>query len=164
MMINAAMKEKLDGLFSAMAGWAPLFVRLTLGIVFVAHGADKLFGSFGGGGFNSTVDMMHSLHMEPANFFAWLAGGGELLGGILVFLGLLTRFGGFLIANTMVVAIVSVHLQAGLFARDGGFEYPLVALGAALALICSGSGKLSLGSLLCKCSAQPSSEPASAAR
>jgi len=135
-------------LHSRLLPWAPLFTRLTLGVIFFAHGADKLFGWYGGGGFKGTVSLMQNLHLEPAAFFAALSGGGELLGGILVFLGLLTPLGAFLIASTMVVAIATVHWEGGLFARDNGFEYPLTVLGAAISLIFSGAGSFSLDSLL----------------
>jgi putative oxidoreductase len=145
-------------LCSRLRPWAPLFIRLPLGVIFFAHGADKLFGWYGGGGFNATVSLMKNLNIEPASLMAALSGGGELLGGILVFFGLLTPLGAFLIASTMVVAIITVHWQGGLFARDNGFEYPLAVLGAALSLICSGAGSLSVDSIL-KCSlGSPKSE------
>ena len=127
---------------------SPLWIRLPLGVVFIAHGLDKLFGTFGGGGFDATVAQFAELGLQPAWFHAALGGGGELLGGILVLLGLLTRFGGLLIAATMVVAIITVHLSGGLFARDGGFEYPLVILGSALSLVFTGGGALALDRLV----------------
>ena len=133
---------------SCLRPWAPLCIRLTLGVIFFAHGADKLFGWYGGGGFNATVSLMKNLNIEPAPLMAALSGGGELLGGILVFFGLLTPLGAFMIACTMVVAIITVHWEGGLFARDNGFEYPLSVLGAALSLICSGGGAFSIDALL----------------
>ena len=118
--------------------------ELVLGVVFIAHGADKLWGTFGGGGFEATVEQFTELGLKPAWFHAMMGGYGELLGGASVLLGLGTRLGGILISGTMVVAIITVHLQNGLFARDGGFEYPLVALAGAVSLICSGGGWASL--------------------
>ena len=123
---------------------APFALRVALGVVFIAHGADKLWGTFGGGGFEATVEQFTELGLKPAWFHAMMGGYGELLGGASVLLGLGTRLGGMLISGTMVVAIITVHLQNGLFARDGGFEYPLVALAGAVSLICSGGGWASL--------------------
>ncbi len=129
--------------------YATLPLRLVLGIVFFAHGADKLFGWFGGGGLSETAQIFQHIGLQPAMVQAILAGGGEMFGGILVFFGLFTRVGAFLIAATMTVAIVKVHLVNGLFARDNGFEYPLTALGAALSLLCSGAPVFSLDSIFC---------------
>jgi putative oxidoreductase len=129
---------------------APLALRLALGVVFIAHGADKLWGTFGGGGFEATVEQFTELGLKPAWFHAAMGGYGELLGGLSVLLGLGTRFGGMLIAGTMAVAIITVHLQNGLFARDGGFEYPLVALAGAISLVCSGGGWASVDYLINK--------------
>jgi putative oxidoreductase len=124
--------------------WAPLSLRAVLGAVFIAHGLDKLFGTFGGGGFSATTQQFGELGLQPAWFHAALGGGGELLGGSLVLMGLCTRFGALLIAATMLVAIVTVHGANGLFARDGGFEYPLVALAGALTLMLHGGGHWAL--------------------
>jgi putative oxidoreductase len=125
--------------------YAPLAIRLVLGIVFFAHGGQKLFGWFGGGGFAETAKMFEEgLKMSPGWLSAAFGGGGEFFGGLLVFLGLFTRFGAFLIACTMVVAIVAVHWSGGLFASNNGFEYPLVILGSAISLIMSGGGALAL--------------------
>lgn len=129
---------------------ADLPLRLVLGVVFIAHGLDKLFGTFGGGGFQATAAAFGEMGLQPSWFHAALGGGGELVGGILVLLGLFTRFGAFLTASTMVVAILLVHLPNGLFAKDGGFEYPLSLLGAALTLLLSGAGPISLDKLIFK--------------
>lgn len=136
-------------LLARLKPYAPLIVRLTLGVVFVAHGLDKFFDLFGSGGFQATAAMFdNDLGLHPGWFHAAVGSTGELVGGILILLGLFTRFGGMLIAGTMVVAILTVHLPNGLFARDGGFEYPLVCLGAALGLMLSGGGAFSLDRLL----------------
>lgn len=148
-MLPPSKTEPINRLLDQLGQWAPLFLRLTLGVIFIAHGADKLFGWFGGGGFSATANQFENdLGLHPGWFHAALGGGGELIGGILVLLGLLTRIGGFLIASTMVVAIVTVHLSNGLFARDGGFEFPLALLGAAMSLVASGGGQLALDRLL----------------
>lgn len=129
---------------------ADLPLRLTLGVIFIAHGADKLFGAFGGGGgFQATAAAFGEMGFNPGWFHAGLAGGGELLGGILVLLGLLTRFGAVLLCATMLVAIFSVHWSGGLFAKDGGFEFPLALLGSAAFLLLAGPGPISIDAWLC---------------
>jgi putative oxidoreductase len=130
-----ALMSSLNCVSKTVGPWAPLAIRLTLGIVFIAHGMDKLFGTFGGGGLQATAEQFEQLGLQPANVMALMAGATEMGGGILVFLGLMTRLGGLMIASTMVVAIATVHGGNGLFARDNGFEYPLTALGAALSLV-----------------------------
>ncbi len=142
-----ALMSSMNCVSKAVGPWAPLAIRLTLGIVFMAHGADKLFGTFGGGGLEATASQFEQLGLQPANVMAFMAGASELGGGLLVFLGLMTRLGALMIAGTMVVAILTVHGSNGLFARDNGFEYPLIALGAALTLMLSGGGMMSLDCL-----------------
>ncbi len=137
-------------LMDQLAPWAPLSLRLALGVIFFAHGGQKLFGWFGGEGFADTVSGFEQMGLCPGWFHAALGGGGESFGGLLVFLGLFTRFGAMLIAGTMVVAIVVVHGKNGLFAMNGGFEYPLCALSGALTLMLSGGGPLSLDPLIFK--------------
>jgi putative oxidoreductase len=132
----------------AVRPFADLPLRLTLGIIFIAHGADKLFGTFGGG-FQATATGFGQMGFQPGWFHAALAGGGEFIGGILVLLGLFTRFGAFLLCATMVVAVFVVHWSAGLFAKDGGFEFPLALLGAAAFLLLAGPGPISIDARLC---------------
>jgi len=124
--------------------FAPVFPRIALGVVFMAHGLDKLFGCFGGGGLSETMQQFAELGLNPPQVQALMAGIMEALGGLLVLLGLFTRLGGAMIAATMVVAIAVVHGSNGLFARDGGFEYPLVALASAVSLMLSGGGGMAL--------------------
>ena len=128
--------------------YAPLSLRVALGVVFIAHGLDKLFGTFGGGGLAETAKQFAELGLNPPMLQAIMAGLTEAGGGFLVFLGLFTRLGGLMIASTMVVAIITVHGANGLFARDGGFEYPLVALSGALSLALSGGGAIALDRLI----------------
>jgi putative oxidoreductase len=131
------------------ASWAALPVRLALGAIFLAHGAQKLFGWFGGHGLTATAGFFEEkLGMAPGLLWAGLAGGGEFLGGLLVLLGLATRFGALTLAVTMLVAIIKVHW--GAFFLPAGIEYPLALLAASLALIVSGGGALSLDALLLK--------------
>jgi len=144
------MIANIKKIFCAWAPWAPVPIRLALGVIFFVHGSDKLFGWFGGGGFQTTAAMFENgLGLHPGWFHAALGGGGEMVGGILLLLGLCTRFGAFLIMAVMAVAILKVHLVNGLLARDNGFEYPLTCFTAAFSLLLSGGGALSIDSKCC---------------
>lgn len=128
---------------------ALLLVRLTVGLSFMAHGSQKLFGWFGGKGFAATAQGYGgSLKMRPGWFFALLAGGGEFVGGLLVALGLLLPLGALLIAATMVVAIAMVTGKKGYFVTSGGWEYNALILIVCIFLILTGAGALSLDSVL----------------
>lgn len=125
-----------------------LILRLTLGTVFLAHGAQKAFGWFGGPGFGGATGFIGSLGFRPARFWAALAVGGELAAGVLLFLGLLTPLAGLLVLATMAVAIAKVHGPKGFFVQDGGFEYNLVLIIAALAVAAIGPGAFSIDHVL----------------
>lgn len=127
--------------------WGPLVIRMALGVIFMAHGAQKVFGFFGGHGMPGTYAMVRSLGFPLPLMFAWLAALAEFLGGMGVLFGLLTRIAAAGIAVNMVVAIVKVHLKNGFFA-PAGFEYPLALLSMALFLIISGAGRISLDWLI----------------
>ena len=130
-------------LISTSATWIPVPIRLATGAVFMGHGAQKVFGSFSGPGFNAfTSGNAPFPFMKPA--WLWLAAAAlsELVGGLLIFIGLLTRVGAFLIACTMVTAIAAVHWP-GFFAPRG-IEYPLTLLACMLALLISGGGMASV--------------------
>ena len=121
-----------------------LVLRLTLGAIFVAHGLQKLIGAFGGSGMTALVEMMKKIGMQPAAFWAWTLALSEVIGAIGLILGVLPRISGFLITVIMVVAIVRVHASQGFFAQQGGFEYQLLILAAAVFFILAGSGRFSL--------------------
>jgi putative oxidoreductase len=125
-----------------------LALRLVLGAVFLAHGAQKAFGSFGGPGFAGATGFIGSLGFRPARFWAALAVGGELAAGALFLLGLLTPLAGLLVLSTMVVAIAKVHGPKGFFVQSGGYEYNLVLIITALALAAVGPGAFSLDHVL----------------
>ncbi len=131
-----------------LADWGIFALRLALGAVFVGHGAQKAFGAFGGPGLDGAAGFMASLGLKPAKFWAAVAAYGELLGGLLVIFGLLTPLGALLIVASMVVAIAKVHWPKGFWLANGGYEYNLVLLAAALAVAATGAGTISLDHVL----------------
>lgn len=124
------------GKLDRFKGWAPLFLRLVIGIIFISHGSDKVFG-----GMERFIESVAKMGMPP--FLAYVSAGTELLGGILLVLGLLTRWAALFIVIDMAVAILKVHLPYGLRGAQG-FEFPLMLLVGALALVLWGAGPLSL--------------------
>lgn len=125
--------------------WASLFARLALGIVMVVHGAGKLFGI--GPSAMPMADvagMIADLGFPAASLFAWVVALVEFGGGILVLLGLFTRYAALAIAVDMLVATTLVHFPNGFPHTDGGYEYTLVLFLLALSLLMSGAGKLSV--------------------
>ena len=134
-------------LFASGAGWAPLAPRLAAGVIFSAHGAQKLFGAFGGYGLEGTGQFMASMGLNPGYLMALLAGSAEFFGGIALLLGLLVRPSAAVLAFTMLVAIFSVHVDAGLFLPNG-YEFALSLLAVTVGLTISGAGHLSLDRLI----------------
>ena len=131
-------------IIATSSNWVTVPLRLGLGAVFIGHGAQKVLGSFNGPGFNAfTSGGTPFPFMKPAS--AWLAAAAlaELIGGVLVFLGLLTRIGAFLIACVMVTAIIGIHWP-NFFSNNRGFEYPMTLLAICLALLISGGGAASV--------------------
>lgn len=133
-------------IISTSSSWATIPIRLALAAVFFVHGADKMFGSFGGPGLNAFVNQGPApfSFMRPAWLWWGLAAVSELLGSILVFLGLLTRVGAFLLFCTMLTAIIGYHWPHGFFANKGGYEYPLALFAMSLALMIAGGGMASV--------------------
>lgn len=125
-----------------------LLIRLVIGLSFMAHGAQKLFGWFGGYGIKGTGGWFESMGMKPGAFVALLAGLAEFGGGLLLTLGLLTSVGGILIALTMVIAIVKVHGANGYWSTQNGFEYNLAILVVGVALALTGGGQYALDALI----------------
>ncbi|RIY42360.1 DoxX family protein [Neopusillimonas maritima] len=124
--------------------WAPLVLRAVAGVIFFAHGAQKLFGWFGGYGLTGTGQFMASLGLSPGYAMALLAGSAEFFGGLALIIGLLVRPASVILAVTMVVAILSVHIGNGLFMSNNGYEFALALLAMTVSLSFSGAGKLGL--------------------
>lgn len=134
---------------STDAGLAPLALRLPVGIIFIAHGAQKLFGWFGGYGLEGTGQWLDSIGLAPGYLMALLAGGAEFFGGLALVLGLFVRPAAAALAFAMLVAIFSVHIDKGLFMANNGYEFALVMFAASLSLLFSGAGRASAdGALL----------------
>lgn len=137
-------KDFINRVLLTDSSFTSLALRLSAGTIFVAHGAQKLFGSFGGNGLEGTGQWMASIGLEPGYLMALAAGSAEFFGGIALLLGLLTRPAALMLALTMLVAIMTVHLPNGLFMDNGGYEFGLALLGISVALVFNGGGKLSL--------------------
>lgn len=125
-----------------------LIVRLILGLALMAHGSQKLFGLFGGGGLAGTGAMFEQIGFRPGRLFALMAGLGETVGGALTVLGLGGALGPVLIVLVMLVAIGAVHYNKGFFASGGGWELPVTNIAAALAIAYGGNGDYSLDNVL----------------
>ena len=137
--MNTTIKSLLN---TDARNWALFAPRLILGLVMAAHGAQKLFGWFGGYGLKATAGFFsEQLGLNPGLFWATLASSGEFFGGLLLLLGLATRFAAATIAITMVVAIATVHNSA--FFAPAGMEFPLTLLAISIALLIGGGGALS---------------------
>ena len=125
-----------------------LIIRLVIGVLFIGHGAQKLFGWFGGYGLKGTGGWMESIGIKPGVTMAVFAGLAELIGGILFAAGLLTPLAGIMIAATMVMAIVKVHGPNGLWATQNGYEYNLTLLVVAIGVALTGPGQYALDAFL----------------
>lgn len=120
-----------------------LLLRATTGLLLAAHGAQKLFGLFGGPGLHATGKGFAALGYHPSEFFAGLAGASELVGGLGLALGLLTPLAAAAVVGVMINAMV-VTSSHGLWATNGGIEYPLSIAVVAVAVAAVGPGRLAL--------------------
>lgn len=123
---------------------ALLILRLVVGLLFVGHGAQKLFGVWGGHGLAGTAGFFESIGLRPGRIHAPAAGVAEFTGGALIALGLLTPIGSALIISVMVAAALTVHITNGLWATENGIELTLVYAATAVALAGVGAGAWSL--------------------
>lgn len=127
---------------------ALLVVRLCVGLGMAAHGAQKLFGWYGGYGLAGTGGFFEGLGFRPGKTFAFLAGTGEFTSGLLVALGLLSPLGSAIMTAVMTVALLTQHWGKGFFVAGGGGEVPMLYMAGALLLAFTGPGIYSLDSLL----------------
>ena len=138
------MSKLIHTVLNTRAGYGLTVLRIFVGIIFAAHGSQKLFGWFGGGGLAGTAQWMESIGLAPGTLMAVLAGGTEFLGGLALIVGLLARPAALGLSFTLLVAIFSVHIHNGLFMANNGYEFALALLGGTLAVLFEGAGKLSL--------------------
>ncbi|MCC2634881.1 MAG: DoxD-like family protein [Ramlibacter sp.] len=140
----------IDRVLATDAGWGTLALRIPVGIIFAAHGAQKLFGWFGGYGLEGTGQWMASIGLAPGYLMALLAGSAEFFGGLALVAGLLVRPAAAALAFAMVVAIFSAHIDKGLFMANNGYEFALALLAITVALVVSGAGRASLDQALAR--------------
>ncbi len=135
----------LGPLYANLSRWSYPLIRAATGLILMPHGAQKLFGWFGGHSLEGTGGFFaQNLGLEPGVAWAALVGGTEFFGGLFVALGLLTRPAALGVAIVMAVAVFAVHLPNGFFAGQGGYEYPLLWGLVALAIAFRGGGEMSL--------------------
>ena len=121
-----------------------LILRLVVGLIFVGHGSQKLFGWFGGKGISAQTGLMKMLGVRPARLFALVSATGEFFGGLGVAAGLLTPFAAAGILGSMIVAIVKVHWAKGFWNSGGGIEFPLILATSSFVIGLMGPGVYSL--------------------
>jgi putative oxidoreductase len=131
-----------------MAAFGLLILRVVVGLILAGHGAQKLFGWWGGQGMDGWTQMVAKLRIRPAQPWAWVAALAEFGGGILLALGFLSPLGNLAIAGSMLVAIATVHLPRGFWITKGGYEFNLALLAAVAALALTGPGAYSLDAAL----------------
>jgi putative oxidoreductase len=125
-----------------------LIIRVVIGLLIIGHGAQKLFGWFGGYGLKGTGGWLESIGLKPGVLMALAAGISELTGGLLFGLGLVTWLGAALLIATMLMAMVKVHFPNGLWVTQNGYEYNLVLIAVALGIALIGAGEYSIDHLL----------------
>ena|SRR5438105_2893046 len=125
-----------------------LVLRIVLGLTMAGHGAQKLFGWFGGGGLEGTATMFGGLRFRPALAAAVAAGLAEFGGGILFAAGFVTPLAACLICAVMLNAIATVHWPNGFWVSNGGYEFNLLIIASAVAVAATGPGRFSVDRLL----------------
>jgi putative oxidoreductase len=131
-------------LIATTANWVTVPLRLTLGVIFIGHGAQLVFGAFGGPGWAKITSFPAPFpFMRPSWVWMGAAALSQLVGGVLILLGLLTRVGAFLILCVMLTAMLGVHLKDGFFLPNG-MEYTVALSGMCLALLIAGGGRASI--------------------
>ena len=135
----------LDPIYDALEPLAYPLIRFIAGVMMIPHGYAKVFG-----GIEGTTKFFASVGLEPALILAWYVGLLELVGGICVALGLLTRFMSAQMIGLLAVATFYIHLPSGFIWVKGGFEYPLFWMVVMIAITIKGGEKLSLDNLMAK--------------
>jgi putative oxidoreductase len=138
------MNALIQSTLATRAGYGIALLRVVTGVTFAAHGAQKLFGWFGGYGLAGVGQWMESIGLAPGYLLALLAGSAEFFGGLALVLGVLVRPAAAVLAVTMLVAIFSVHLANGFFMSNNGYEFALALLAISVALLIEGAGRLSV--------------------
>lgn len=121
-----------------------LLVRILIGSVFMAHGAQKLFGMFNGIGLEGTARIVEGLGFQNPYIIGGIWGGIEFVGGVFLILGILVRFSAASIALTMFVRMWKINMIYGFFIHDGGIEYNILVIAACIPLILVGGGAWSV--------------------
>lgn len=142
--------KKLYAVLQTESQWGSVALRIPAGIIFVAHGVQKLFGGFGGYGLEGTGQFMASQGFEPGFLMALIVGSAEFFGGFALLLGALTRPVAALLALIMLLAGTVVHATAGLFLSNGGFEFALALWGMMMALLFLGGGRYSVDTVMAR--------------
>ncbi|KHK65819.1 MULTISPECIES: DoxX family protein [Pseudomonas] len=137
------MSTVINKVLFSRAGYGLTVLRIVVGIIFAAHGSQKLFGLFGGYGLAGTAQWMESIGLAPGYLMATLAGGTEFFAGLALIIGLLARPAALGLAILSLVAIFSVHIGNGLFMANNGYEFGLALLAGSIAVLIEGAGKLS---------------------
>src|ERR1700736_676154 len=132
-----------------MTAFGLLILRVVVGLILAAHGAQKLFGWWKGPGMKGWTQSVRNLRIRPAEPWAWVAALAEFGGGIFLALGLLTPLACLAIAGSMVVAIATVHWSKGFWLRNGGYEFNLSLLAGVAAVALIGPGTYSLDHAFC---------------
>jgi putative oxidoreductase len=142
------MKALFNKISTTTAGLDTLPIRIGAGITFAAHGSQKLFGWFGGYGLEGTAGWMESIGLSPGILMAGLAGSAEFFAGLLLIVGFLVRPAALVLAITMIVAIVTAHIENGFFMATNGYEFALALLVISATLTIRGAGSLSIDKAL----------------
>jgi putative oxidoreductase len=147
--LGNGMPELYGGYLQAMLmALGLLILRLVVGLTVAAHGAQKLFGWWGGTGMTTWTQAVKKLRIRPTRPWAWIAALSEFGGGLLLALGLLSPLGSLAIAGAMLVAIATVHLARGFWAAKGGYEFNLSLITGGAAIALTGPGAYSLDGAL----------------
>ena len=138
----------LRSLVTTSPVWLTLPLRIALGLIFIGHGAQKIFGVWGGPGWAKFTAMGAPMGLRPGWLWMGAASVFELVGGVLVLLGFATRLGALMIAVVMLVAMFGVHWRGGFFLQNQGIEYTVALLAMALTLLIAGGGRASIDEAL----------------